>query len=107
MVNEKKDHIKAAAAWSLGQIGRHSPDHAKMLAQANIFPLLIDVFRWGGVAGASIERAECACGCEGCERGCGAGSFSVHCYRLSRIPWWFFLNAWCGLGLTMPLVCPS
>merc|ERR1711907_894206 len=39
------DHTKAAAAWSLGQIGRHSPGHAKYLAQANVFPLLIDVYR--------------------------------------------------------------
>ena len=29
LVTEPEDHIKAAAAWSLGQIGRHSPEHAK------------------------------------------------------------------------------
>lgn len=45
LVNEPEDHIKAAAAWSLGQIGRHTPDHAKALAQANVFRRLIDVYR--------------------------------------------------------------
>jgi 3-methyladenine DNA glycosylase AlkD len=45
LVSEKDDNEKAAAAWSLGQIGKHSPDHAKMLAQANVFPLLIDIYR--------------------------------------------------------------
>lgn len=45
VVNEPEDHIKAAAAWSLGQLGRHSPDHAQALAQADIFRILIDLFR--------------------------------------------------------------
>lgn len=45
LVSESEDHIKAAAAWSLGQVGRHTPDHAKALAQADVFRLLIDVFR--------------------------------------------------------------
>ena len=29
---EPEDHIKSASAWSLGQIGRHTPDHAKAMA---------------------------------------------------------------------------
>lgn len=37
LVREPEDHIKAAAAWSLGQLGRHSPEHAKTLAQLNVF----------------------------------------------------------------------
>ena len=45
LVTEPEDHIKAAAAWSLGQVGRHTPDHAKALAQADVFRILIDVFR--------------------------------------------------------------
>merc|ERR1711865_617649 len=45
LVNESEDHIKAAAAWSLGQIGRHTPDHAKALAQMDCFRRLIDVFK--------------------------------------------------------------
>jgi len=39
---EPEDHIKAAAAWSLGQIGRHSPDHARAIAEAN---LLLDLLK--------------------------------------------------------------
>lgn len=45
LVNEPEDHIKAAAAWSLGQVGRHTPDHARALAQADVFRRLIDVYR--------------------------------------------------------------
>jgi 3-methyladenine DNA glycosylase AlkD len=44
LVHEPEDHIKAASAWSLGQIGRHSPDHAKALADANVFPKLLAVY---------------------------------------------------------------
>lgn len=45
LVNESEDHIKAAAAWSLGQIGRHTPDHAKALAQLDVFRRLIDTYK--------------------------------------------------------------
>jgi len=44
LVNELEDHLKAASAWSLGQVGRHSPDHAKALADANVFPKLLAVY---------------------------------------------------------------
>jgi hypothetical protein len=44
LVNEKEDHVKAAAAWSLGQLGHHTPQHAQALAQADIFRRLVDVF---------------------------------------------------------------
>ena len=44
VVVEPEDHIKAASAWSLGQIGRHSPDHAKALADANALPKLLAVY---------------------------------------------------------------
>ena len=33
LVHEPEDHIKAACAWTLGQIGRHTPDHARALAE--------------------------------------------------------------------------
>jgi 3-methyladenine DNA glycosylase AlkD len=33
LVQEPEDHIKAACAWTLGQIGRHTPDHARALAE--------------------------------------------------------------------------
>jgi hypothetical protein len=39
---EKEDHLKAAAAWALGQIGRHTPEHAKAVALANVLPKLLE-----------------------------------------------------------------
>lgn len=45
LVNEPEDHIKAASAWSLGQIGRHTPNHAKALANCDVFRRLIEVFK--------------------------------------------------------------
>eukprot|EP00466_Bigelowiella_natans_P016454 jgi/Bigna1/92383/estExt_fgenesh1_pm.C_190011 len=44
LISEPEDHIKAASAWSLGQIGRHSPDHAQALAVADVFRRLVEVF---------------------------------------------------------------
>ncbi|KAL9655738.1 hypothetical protein ABK040_004967 [Willaertia magna] len=38
------DHVRAAAAWSLGQIGRHSSEHARAIAEANILTLLNEAF---------------------------------------------------------------
>ena len=40
-----EDHVKAAAAWSLGQIGRHSPQHAKPLCDKNVPATLLAVTR--------------------------------------------------------------
>lgn len=40
---ESEEHIKAACAWALGQIGRHSPDHAKSLAENAVLPKLLKV----------------------------------------------------------------
>ena len=39
-----EDHVKAAASWSLGQLGRHSPQHAKPLCDKNVPSLLLGVF---------------------------------------------------------------
>jgi len=44
LMNEPEDHLKAAAAWSLGQIGRHSPEHAKYLAEADVPSRLLAVY---------------------------------------------------------------
>uniref|UniRef100_T1JP95 Sperm-associated antigen 6 n=1 Tax=Strigamia maritima TaxID=126957 RepID=T1JP95_STRMM len=44
LTEEQEDHIRAAAAWALGQIGRHSPEHAKAVAQANVFPKLLEIY---------------------------------------------------------------
>lgn len=41
---EREDHLKAAAAWALGQIGRHTPEHAKAVALANILPKLLECY---------------------------------------------------------------
>jgi 3-methyladenine DNA glycosylase AlkD len=44
LINEPEDHLKAAAAWSLGQIGRHTPDHARALAEADCLRRLLAVY---------------------------------------------------------------
>ena len=44
LTDEKEDHIKAATAWSLGQIGRHTPEHAKAVAVANVLPRLLQLY---------------------------------------------------------------
>ncbi|KAM5284056.1 LOW QUALITY PROTEIN: sperm-associated antigen 6-like [Hipposideros larvatus] len=41
---EPEDHIKAAAAWALGQIGRHTPEHARAVAVTNILPVLLSLY---------------------------------------------------------------
>ena len=41
LAEEPEDHVQAAAAWALGQIGRHTPEHSKAVAQANVFPRLL------------------------------------------------------------------
>lgn len=44
LVTEVEDHIKSASAWSLGQIGRHSPNHAKAVAEKDVLPALVNAF---------------------------------------------------------------
>lgn len=44
LINEPEDHLKAASAWSLGQLGRHSKDHARALAEADVFKRLLAVY---------------------------------------------------------------
>ena len=41
---EKEEHILAAAAWALGQIGRHSAEHSKAVANANVLPQLLKLY---------------------------------------------------------------
>ncbi|XP_041823433.1 sperm-associated antigen 6 [Melanotaenia boesemani] len=38
---ESEQHIKEAIVWSIGQIGRHSPDHAKVVGTVNLLPKLL------------------------------------------------------------------
>ena len=44
LAEEPEDHIQAAAAWALGQIGRHTPEHAKAVAVANVLPRLLECY---------------------------------------------------------------
>jgi len=44
LINEAEDHIKAAAAWSLGQIGGHSPEHARAMAEIDVPSHLLTVY---------------------------------------------------------------
>jgi hypothetical protein len=41
--SETDETVRAAAAWSLGQIGRHTPDHAMHVAEANVFHTLVEI----------------------------------------------------------------
>jgi hypothetical protein len=41
LVSEPEDHIKAACAWTLGQIGRHTPDHARAIAEGDVLRHLL------------------------------------------------------------------
>lgn len=41
---ETEHHIKAATAWSIGQIGHHTPEHAKAVATANLLPKLLELY---------------------------------------------------------------
>ena len=50
LAEEPEDHIQAAAAWSLGQIGRHTPEHSKAVAQANVFPRLLQCYTRSGAS---------------------------------------------------------
>jgi hypothetical protein len=43
LAEEPEDHVKSASAWSLGQIGRHTPDHAKAVADAGVLSKLVAV----------------------------------------------------------------
>lgn len=40
----EEDHIQAAIAWALGQIGRHTPEHAKAVAVTNVLQSLLYCF---------------------------------------------------------------
>lgn len=44
LTGNTSDHVKAASAWTLGQIGRHSADHARAVAEADILPKMMDTY---------------------------------------------------------------
>ncbi|KAF7214076.1 sperm-associated antigen 6 [Nothobranchius furzeri] len=54
---ESEQHMKAATVWSIGQIGSHTPEHAKAVATANLLPRLLELYM---DAGSSEDlRAKC------------------------------------------------
>lgn len=42
LLEEAEDHIRAAAAWALGQLGRHSAQHARPLGEADVLRHLLN-----------------------------------------------------------------
>lgn len=41
---ESEDHIKAATVWSVGQIGHHTPEHAKAVSTANLLSKILELY---------------------------------------------------------------
>jgi HEAT repeat protein len=41
-VTAKQAHVKSAGAWTLGQLGKHSPEQASQLTSLNVLALLLD-----------------------------------------------------------------
>nr|CAD7588167.1 unnamed protein product [Timema genevievae] len=41
---ETEDHVRAATIWALGHIGKHTPQHSRSLAEANIFPKMLQLY---------------------------------------------------------------
>jgi HEAT repeat protein len=41
-VSAKQAHVKSASAWTLGQLGKHSPEQASQLTSLNALALLLD-----------------------------------------------------------------
>ncbi|KAJ3611386.1 hypothetical protein NHX12_021402 [Muraenolepis orangiensis] len=41
---EREDHMKAAVAWAIGQIGHHTPEHARAVGVANLLPALLQLY---------------------------------------------------------------
>ena len=41
LLREAGDHIKSATVWTLGQVGRHTPEHARALAEAGVLKPMV------------------------------------------------------------------
>lgn len=50
LINEPEDHIRAASAWTLGQIGGHSATHARSMAEHDVPSNLLAVYKYPGSA---------------------------------------------------------
>lgn len=44
-LKNENESVRTAASWSLGQLGGHTPDHAKALAEQDIPRLLLEVYK--------------------------------------------------------------
>lgn len=44
LTEEHEHHIRAATAWSIGQIGHHTPEHAKAVGAARLLPKLLEIY---------------------------------------------------------------
>ena len=44
LATEAEDHVQSATCWTIGQVGRHTPEHAKAIAQANLLPKLLHAY---------------------------------------------------------------
>lgn len=44
LINEPDDNVKGSIAWTLGNIGKHSPEHARVLAEVDILRRLLAVY---------------------------------------------------------------
>jgi 3-methyladenine DNA glycosylase AlkD len=63
LVTEAEDHVLAAAAWAVGQVGRHTPEHARAVAEANVLPRLVELFTAQGSSGDLQTKAKRAVKC--------------------------------------------
>lgn len=43
---ETEDHVLAVTVWAIGQIGKHTPEHAKAVAVTDILSKLLEVFNY-------------------------------------------------------------
>lgn len=42
LLEDREPHLKAAAVWALGQVGKHGPGHANALAKADVLRVLLE-----------------------------------------------------------------
>ena len=47
LTSEPEDHLKAAAVWTIGQIGRHTPEHSKAVTDVGLLPPLVSLLTSG------------------------------------------------------------
>ena len=67
LINEPEDHVKAATVWTLGQIGRHTPDHARAIAEGGVMQPMVQLYvrddSSPGTCRLSAALGVCVCVC--------------------------------------------